>query len=506
MLGVDLYPPLIPYALIGFAFLLPLLRVLGVKRSVSRDLALIATLAALYGSLEVYRSASSGVLVYTIGGFPIPVGIAYVVDGFSALFGLLIATLFAVLTPVSPVFVEDNEYFYSALLGLEAGLLGVVYTGDVFNMFVMLEVFTISAFVLISASKTRGAYRATITYAIVGMVAGTLFFFAAVLIYYVAGSLNIGHVAAMVSGIAPPAGRTSLVQLAILMPLFIITWSMLAESAISPLHFWLPEAYTHAPPVVSSLLSGLAEGVAFYVIARVYYTIYSGIPPYIQLMLSILGGLTVGVAGAGLLASKDLLKVAGYTVILDSGFMALALSMGARGLPVLIAYAIAHAFVKPIIFLVGGYATRLRVGVLRKSWPLAASFMIGVLNIVGVPPTALFMAKLQLYQVALESLGSNSVPALITLVSLPVGSVMALIGFMKVLPPLVATETREAAEKPPRYLMALVLYLALASLLLGILYNQVQAVVSSSVESMLNRLSYIGSALGKTTEVVYSYG
>ncbi|MGC9122079.1 MAG: hypothetical protein ACP5HP_03975, partial [Thermogladius sp.] len=120
--------------------------------------------------------------------------------------------------------------------------------------------------------------------------------------------------------------------------------------------------------------------------------------------------------------------------------------------------------------------------------------------------TALFMAKLQLYQVALESLGSNSVPALITLVSLPVGSVMALIGFVKVLPPLVATETREAAEKPPRYLVALVLYLALASLLLGILYNQVQAAVYSSVESVLNRLSYIGSALGKTTEVVYSYG
>jgi len=513
MVSVELYPALAPYLLIGFAFFLPLLRLLKAGRIVSRAVALGAMVITSILSIIIYLSTrGGGVLVYTIGGFPIPVGIAYAVDGFSSLLGLLTSLLFLLIAPVSHLFVDDNEYYYSALLGLEAGLLGIFYTGDVFNMFVMLEVFTISAFVLISTAKTRGAFKATITYAIAGMVAGTFFFFSAVLVYYSAGTLNIGHVAAIASGFYPPMGRTADIRVALLMPLLIMTWSMLVESAISPLHFWLPGAYSNAPPVVSSILSGLAEGMAFYVVTRLYYTIYAGIPGYIQLMLGLLGGLTVGVAGAGLIASKSLVRVISYTVILDSGMMALALSLGPSGIPVFLSYAIAHALVKPVLFLSSGY-TRVEeasssspLSVLWSSRALAFSFLIGVLNVVGIPPTALFMAKLQLYMLALDSFSRGNPVALITLVALPIGSILALIGFVKQFSEIFSARKPARVAGPPGYLKALVATLAIASLAIGLAYNPVQDVINASATAVLDRLAYIHSVLEKTLAPVVVYG
>jgi multicomponent Na+:H+ antiporter subunit D len=514
MSSVELYPALAPYLLIGFAFLLPLLRLLRVGRTVSRVVALGAMVFTTLLSIIIYLSTRGGrVLVYTIGGFPIPLGIAYAVDEFSSLLGLLTSLLFPLLAPVSPLFVDDNEYYYSALLGLEAGLLGVFYTGDVFNMFVMLEVFTISAFVLISTAKTRGAFKATITYAIAGMVAGTFFFLSAVLVYYSAGSLNIGNVAAIVSGLYPPMGRSVDVRVALLMPLLIMTWSMLVESAISPLHFWLPGAYSNAPPVVSSILSGLAEGMAFYVVTRLYYTIYAGIPGYIQLMLGFLGGLTVGVAGAGLIASKSLVRVISYTVILDSGMMALALSLGPSGIPVFLSYAVAHALVKPVLFLSSGYArvegassSSSPLSVLWSSRALAFSFLIGVLNVVGIPPTALFMAKLQLYMLALESFSQGNPVALITLIVLPLGSILAFIGFVKQLTEIFSAKKPTVIAGPPGYLKALVIALAVTSIVIGLAYNPVQDVINASASAVLDRLAYIRSVLEKTLVPVVVYG
>ncbi|WP_440059075.1 proton-conducting transporter transmembrane domain-containing protein [Thermogladius sp. 4427co] len=508
---LDLLPALTPYLLIALAFFMPLLRFLSKGRLVARVLSLLGLIIAFVFSVLIVQATSKGsILFYALGGFPPPIGIVYTVDWFSSLLGLLVASLFLLLAPLSPVFVDDNEYYYSALLALEAGLLGVLYTGDIFNMFVMLEVFTIAAFVLISAARTREAFKATIIYAIVGMVAGTFFFFAAVLVYYVTGVLNIGQAAAIVSHILPPLGRSVDPGSSIVIPIFIVLWSMLVESAISPLHFWLPEAYSYAPPVISSILSGLAESMAFYVIARVYYTLYGGMPDYVMWLIGLLGGLTIAVATAGILTTEDLMKMLSYTVILDSGMIALALSQGSTGLAPMLAYAIAHAIVKPILFLSGGYivsktgSSRIKdlPGLMRSDWAVSLPFVIGVLNVIGIPPTLMFMAKLQLYQAALETFLAGNLASIITLVMVPVGSAAALIGFIKVLTPLFTQAPTLRVARPPTYLRIVLLVLSLTSIIAGFLYYFILPVIQGATGSLLARYNYIKTVLPKVARGV----
>lgn len=504
---LEMFIALTPYLLIAGAFSLVLLKSLGAPRAASRAYAALYLALSFAAAVLVYAGARErGVLAYPLGGFPPPIGILYVVDGLSALLGVLITALFLALYPLLPSFnIKVDEYFLALYLGLEAGMLGIAYTGDIFNMFVMMEVMLISAYGLIAMARNAGAYLATFRYMIVGGAGGLLFFAGAVLIYFAAGSLNIGHLGAMFDGVnAGYAGQAADARAAILLFMSLLFWGLAIDEALAPFHFWLPSAYSSASPVVASLLAGLGEGVAFYALMRIAYTITGHMPAPLGLFLGALGAITILVGGAGMAYTRKLTEMVAYSVVLDAGYMAIALSLGPAGVPVAISYIIAHMIVKPLLFLTAGWARdsagsdsldALR-GALRGSRALQAGFLVGASAVIGIPPTVLFVAKLQAYVAALGRVGES--PLYVgALAAMVIGSALALASFLKAISVVILSPPAGAPRRAPRSLEIYVIALAALVIALGLLYPLLlEGLVRGASDALISgRDAYIGRVL-----------
>ncbi|MEO3993198.1 MAG: proton-conducting transporter membrane subunit [Desulfurococcaceae archaeon TW002] len=455
------------------------------------------------------EAKNDGILVYPLGGFPPPLGILYVVDLFSATMGLFITSFFLILYLLLFFVVEDvNEYFLALYLGLEAGLLGITYTGDLFNMFVMMEVTLISSYGLIAFSKKANAYLATFRYVMIGGAGGLLFFAGVTLIYFAAGSLNIGQLGAVFDGISIGyVGQSAYASTAILLYLVLLFWGLAIDEALAPFHFWLPGAYSSANPVVASLLAGIGEGVAFYALMRISFTIVGYVPGSIMLFLVVLGVLTILVGGVGMVYTRRLTEIVAYSVILDAGYIAIALSLGSPGVSVALTYIIAHILVKPILFLTAGWAREsvgsdsleeLR-GVLRVSRSLQVGFVVGAAAVIGIPPTILFVAKLQGYMIILEQVWRNVVYAGVLGVML-IGSVLALVSFIKAISVVILSPPARSFPKPPAILNAYVIALSIAVIMFGLLYATLieDLVTNASNALIFGRSNYLGTVLSMT--------
>lgn len=503
-LPVDLLPALTVYLLIGGAFTSILLRVLGVKTIVTLiygSLFLVFTAAA---SIVVYIEAGKRILLYTLGGFTPLVGISYEVDLFSASIGLVVALLSLLIYPLLKYFTPGlNEYGVALYLGLIAGLLGVTYTGDVFNSFVMLEVLTISMLGLLALKGDIKAYFASLRYGLLVFVTGLVYFLGATLLYFAVGALNMGYLALWSIDPRFIIGRAEYsvlpVETAVLFPLILMTWSLIAEEALAPLHFWLPDAYSSAPPAVAGLLAGVAEAVGYYLLLRLYYTVYSNIPSEVALLLRLAGIASILVGGFGLIYSKRLLKMISYSVILDTGYIAIASSLSEAGVGVVLSYVVAHAVVKPLLFISSGWAAYTRggdsldelKGVFRGSRVMQLGFTTGALAVIGIPPTILFSAKLELYSVLLNYI-SGDLTLILSLIVALLGSGLALAGFIKAVSATILAYDSEST-KPDGLIKAYTLLFTLLVLALGVAYMPLRDGFIEPASSALihGRLNYV---------------
>jgi len=503
---------LVPYLLIFTAFSLPVLKVVKAPRYIGKAVTVAMQAVVFLMTIFTLGQVWSGkVIYYTFAAFPPPIGITYSIDFLNGFLAVLASTLFLIITPLSKHFVEDNEYFYAGMLGLEAGMLGVLYTGDIFNMFVMMEVTLISAYVVISSPRTGASIKAAFKYAMVGTAAGMIFFLGAVMYYNALGTLNLGQGGAIIAGLIPNMGRALHPQLAIGFVMDIILFSLLAEAAVSPLHFWLPDAYSRAPPTVASLMAGLSEGISFYVIFRLFYVVNQGLTYEAFITLYVLGLITILVGGLGMIYSNDLLKIIAYSTILDVGYMAVALTFGVYGVYIALAYIFAHALVKPTLFLSAGWVSRRAgssslerlKGAFKGSPVLMTSFLIGAAAVVGIPPTILFQAKLSLYQAVLFVTKLPQYRLLygfyqpLTLIVMLLGSALALAGFLRAIYTTYLTPGR-GVSPAPTYLRVVVLSLATAVIALGIAYAYISGYLIQPASNSLissRRIYYLLKAI-----------
>jgi multicomponent Na+:H+ antiporter subunit D len=205
-MGVNVFVGILPLYLIAAAFVLPVFTLFIKDRRFFEGYGIVAAGIALVISAKVFMDVTrEGIQKYYFGGFPPPLGIAYEVDKMGALLGFVASLIVFVTTVYSAWFmrVKGVEWYYALLLGIEAGSVGVLYTGDFFNIFVMLEVLSISAYGLVSFYRWRGkSLSASIEYAIVGSVATGLYFLAVVFLYGAFGTLNLADLTAkaMVGG------------------------------------------------------------------------------------------------------------------------------------------------------------------------------------------------------------------------------------------------------------------------------------------------------------------
>lgn len=389
---------------------------------------------------------------YEIGGWEPPYGIEYVVDRFSSFVMLFVSALGAIVLAYAPKsvnseIVPSKQYlFYASYLLCLTGLLGMCVTGDLFNVFVFLEISSLSSYALISLGRDRRALVAALQYLIFGSVGATFILIGIGLMYQMTGTLNMAGIASRVEVVDGP--RTVLVAFAFL------TVGLCIKMAVFPLHAWLPNAYTYAPSVVTSFVAATATKVSVYAFVRVTFGImtsrfaFGTLQLDIALMLFALVGIFV--ASAAAIFQEDAKRLLAYSSIAQIGYMILGISIAnANGLTAGIVHMFNHALIKGGLFLVVGcFVYRLGSSRLAdwagagRTMPLTAlAWSIGGLGLIGVPLTAGFISKWMLLTAAL-GIGRWSIAVLMLMSSL-----LAVVYVWRVVEKLYFSEPSEKASR-----------------------------------------------------------
>ncbi|MEE4379359.1 MAG: proton-conducting transporter membrane subunit, partial [Candidatus Competibacteraceae bacterium] len=212
-------------------------------------------LTFIIAAMLLYQATTDGVISYAMGGWPAPWGIEYRVDTLNAFMLLIVATIGAVVLTFSRLIVDyrirlpENKkpWFYTAYLLCLTGLLGMTITGDAFNVFVFLEISSLSSYVLISTGRDRRALTAAYQYLIMGTIGATFILIGIGLLYVMTGTLNMNDLSVRI----PLVEDTRTVRVAFAF----LTVGVGLKLALFPLHLWLPNAYAYGPSVVTAFLS-----------------------------------------------------------------------------------------------------------------------------------------------------------------------------------------------------------------------------------------------------------
>lgn len=499
--------------LIG-AVLLALISVKTKSKRIADILSLSTiTLILILSSLIAFKVLSSNKpLVYGAGGWIPPLGIVYVVDGLSAIMGLItsITTLLVAIYCIGYFRNGDRGlyYLYVLILLLLSALLGVYYTGDLFNFFVMIELMAVTAYALVAYHRNKGeAIEASLKYGMIACLAGLLLFISIGFIYAYMGTVSIPDIAAKVLGIHTSmdlfSGRIIVKTFPLLFIAGLIVWSLMIESAVFPLHFWLPDAHSEAPSPVSALLSGLVVNAGLYGLIRLFYTalpIRSQLVGDVSVLLDILVVLgCIGAIYASIMmyVEQDIKRIIAYSTVMHVSFIVLGLSMGTQyALSASIYHFITHSFSKALAFLSVGIVIA-STGVrninefkgFSKLYPgVSAGIIISMLGLAGMPPIGTFPSKLLLILASIQS-GNLFVTATII-----VASSIAAITYFKIIHILI----NEPAVKTAKYKIGLsaktsILVLSIIVLLVGIALPVISQYTSSIAENIVDPRNYIGA-------------
>lgn len=363
---------------------------------------------------------ATGDISYHIGNWAPPWGIEYRVDRLSSFVLLLVSGMAAIVLPWSRASIareipHELHYLYYAMFGLcLTGLLGITITGDAFNIFVFLEISSLSTYVLIALGRDRRALSAAYRYLIMGSIGATFIVIGIGFLYLMTGTLNLADMAGRLANV--PNSRPVLAALAFL------TVGISLKLALFPLHQWLPNAYTYAPSAVTAFLAATATKVSVYVLIRFYYSVFGEslvfdkLPlPQIMLVLSL-----IAMFAASFIAifQDNLKRLFAYSSVGQIGYITLGLSFDSlNGLTASIVHLFNHGIAKGAIFLlIGGLVFGLaksggvppaptfdRLAGLGKRMPFTCfGIVVAGLSLIGVPGTVGFVSKWYLILAALE--------------------------------------------------------------------------------------------------------
>jgi multicomponent Na+:H+ antiporter subunit D len=374
---------------------------------------IVSWLVLAVAILLLDRVMEQGSISYALGGWAAPWGIEYRVDATSAFVLVIVAVIGSVVVPYSYASVaheipRDRIYlFYTCYLLCLTGLLGITITGDAFNLFVFLEISSLSSYVLISLGRDRRALTAAFQYLIMGTIGATFILIGVGLLYMMTGTLNMADLAERLPTVS--SSRTVIAAFAF------ITVGESLKLALFPLHLWLPNAYTYAPSAVSAFLAATATKVGVYVLLRFFFTVFGRDFSFevtrVGEILLVLALVATLVASTVAFFQENVKRMLAYSSVAQVGYMILGASFATvDGLTASIIHLFNHALIKGGLFLALG-CVFLRIGSVRirdmeglsKTMPLTmAAFVIGGLSLIGVPLTSGFISKWYLVQASLE--------------------------------------------------------------------------------------------------------
>lgn len=511
MIGYEHFPAMAVMGLFLGAFLV---EIFGSKNKTVRNILAVGTAAIAFAEIVALIKPvmlDGKVISYWMGNWePVngyAIGIGYEIDQLNLFFALLVVSTFLFSGIYSLKYMERDHHlghYYTLYLMLSGSVLGLVLTGDIFNMFVMIEIMTFACVALAAfRSQQKGALEASFKYLVIGSMGSSFTLFGITLLYAQCHTLNMAQLSSILSTTHTP---TTTLALGMLVAGFGV------KAYLVPFHTPAADSYTVAPASVSMMFSGMVNKAGVYGMIRLLYIIFRSMDSTaVQTLLTIIGTVTMFVGVTMALSQHDFKRLLAFHSISQIGYVITAAGLGtALGLTGGLFHAMNHTLFKGLLFLCAGavfYATGStnldELGGLSKRMPKTTiCFLVGAFSIAGLPPFNGFASKWMIYQATYEKAVTTGHIgyALVTVVALVV-SVMTLASFIKVTQAVFFGQTpltcRKAKEVP--FAMRLPMWImSVLCLLTGVCYEQVNKyLLTPAVKAAFGVTNYIDKMMGQ---------
>ena len=421
-----------------------LIVMLGRNKAVRNILALLAVTASFCFLAALVKPVmiNGEIIAYWMGGRApaggYAIGIALEVDALSLFFGLLVATAVLVSCIYSIQYMSHDHNvreYYTLFLMLSGGVMGLVLSGDIFNMFIMVEILTFAAVALTAFRNTaKGALEAAFKYLVVGSMGSTCILVGTIMLYAQVHTLNFAQLSALIPGNLNNATKLAFALLFI---------GFGTKAFIVPFHPLAADAHGAAPASISVLISGVLTKSGIYAIIRLCYFLFQSMGlGTIQFMLVFIGCLSMFVCVTMALAQHDFKRLLAFHSISQIGYVLTAVGLcTALGISAGLYHAMNHTLFKGLLFLAAGAVLHQtgttdldRLGGLSKKMPwTTVLFLIGAFSISGIPPFNGFASKWMIYQATYEkAVESGNIGFLLVTIIALITSVLTLASFVKV--------------------------------------------------------------------------
>ena len=421
-----------------------LIVMLGRNKAVRNILALLAVTASFCFLAALVKPVmiNGEIIAYWMGGRApaggYAIGIALEVDALSLFFGLLVATAVLVSCIYSIQYMSHDHNvreYYTLFLMLSGGVMGLVLSGDIFNMFIMVEILTFAAVALTAFRNTaKGALEAAFKYLVVGSMGSTCILVGTIMLYAQVHTLNFAQLSALIPGNLNNATKLAFALLFI---------GFATKAFIVPFHPLAADAHGAAPASISVLISGVLTKSGIYGIIRLCYFLFQSMGlGTVQFMLVFFGCMSMFICVTMALAQHDFKRLLAFHSISQIGYVLTAVGLcTALGISAGLYHAMNHTLFKGLLFLAAGAVLHQtgttdldRLGGLSRKMPwTTVLFLIGAFSISGIPPFNGFASKWMIYQATYEkAVESGNIGFLLVTIIALITSVLTLASFVKV--------------------------------------------------------------------------
>ncbi len=396
-----------------------------ISRSFGWYISLFATFFSFIISISLLNTVlTTGKISYRLGGWEPPWGIEYLVDYLNGyvlvVVGLIafIVTVFAKKSVEKEIDADKITPFYSVYMLFITGLMGIIITGDIFNLYVFIEIASLSSYALVAMGRKRAALMASYNYLILGTIAATFILLGIGYLYMVTGTLNMADLSRRL-----PALYNSKV---VLTAFAFFTVGISLKLALFPLHIWMPNAYTFSPSVVSAIMASTATKYGAYILIRIMFSVFTldfdiRVIPFNEILV-FLSSVAIIAGSVIALAQTNLRRMLAYSSVGQIGYIVLGAAIANQlAMTGGLIHILNHALMKGTLFLVAGsilYMTGIEEisdlnGMGRKMPLTMAAFTIGALSMIGFPLTVGFVSK---WYLALGALDAGMWPLVLVII------------------------------------------------------------------------------------------
>ena len=378
-------------------------------------LAVGALICCVLLSIGIFKSVTTGGTIhYWMGGWEPPWGIEYYVDPLNAFMLVLVSSLSLFIAIYAKRTVEAEmpdrvALFWCLYLLLNTGILGIIVTGDLFNLFVLLEVVSLTGYSLVAIGKGRARF-ASFRYLIIGTIGASFYLIGVGYLYIMTGSLNMADLRM----ILPPLYETKVIQAAFVF-IFI---GFGIKIALFPLHAWQPDAYTYAPSAVSVIISTAVAKTGAYALIRVIFSVFTldfvkGVLPVFDI-LCWMAAIAMIAGSIFAIVQNNFKKMLAYSSIANVGYIVLAIGLApftTQGLNPALVHILNHAVIKACMFMTAcAFIYKFDLWDIRKFKGLGRrmpftcfALLLAILAMIGMPPSAGFVTKWYLILAILDA-------------------------------------------------------------------------------------------------------